>query len=58
MIEAIIILVIFGVVLYLVENYIPMSPPIKVVVKIVIVLLLCFWLLDFFGIYHYHKLGR
>ena len=54
MIEALIVLVIIGVVLYLVENYIPMSPPIKTVIRVIVVLLLCLWLLDFFGIYHFN----
>ena len=40
MIELLLILVICGVGLYLVETYIPMSPPIKVVIRVVVVLIL------------------
>ena len=45
-----IVLVVFGVVLYLVETYIPMSPPIKTVVRVVVVLLLIIWLLQLIGV--------
>jgi hypothetical protein len=50
MITILITLVIVGMCLYLVENYIPMSPPIKTVVRVVVVLLLVLWLLKLFGI--------
>lgn len=43
-------LIIVGVVLYLVEQYIPMSPPIKLVLRVVVVILLCLWLMQVFGI--------
>lgn len=49
-IQAIIVLVIAGVVLYLVENYIPMSPPFKLVIRVVVILLLVVWLLNLIGI--------
>lgn len=50
MIELIVTLVIVGVVLYLLESYVPMSPPIKTVIRVVVVLALCIWLLSAFGI--------
>ena len=43
-------LVVIGLVLYLIENYIPMSQPIKTVLRVVVVLVLCLWLLNAFGI--------
>jgi len=43
-------LIIVGLVLYLVETYIPMSPPIRVVLRVVVVLLLIVWLLQAFGL--------
>jgi hypothetical protein len=46
----IIVLVVFGLVLYLIENYVPMSPPIKTVIRVVVILALCIWLLNAFGI--------
>ena len=50
MIEAIVVLVVVGLCLYLVENYIPMSPPIVVVIRVVAVLFLILFLLRIFGI--------
>jgi len=49
-IELLIGLVIVGVVLYLVETYIPMDPAIKVVIRVVVVLLLILVLLRAFGL--------
>lgn len=49
-ITLLIFLVICGVVLYLVETYIPMSPPIKIVLRVVVILVLCLVLLSAFGI--------
>lgn len=50
MIGVLIVLVLFGVALYLVENYVPMSAPIKTVLRVVVVLLLVLWLLRVFGV--------
>ncbi len=54
MIEALIVLVICGVVLYLVNQYVPMAPPIKTVVNVIVVLILCLYLLNLAGITHVH----
>lgn len=51
MISILVALVIFGLVLYLVENYIPMSAPIRTVLRVVVVLVLCLWLLQVFGLW-------
>jgi len=50
MITALIVLVIAGVCLYLIENYVPMSEPIKVVIRVVVVLFLILYLLRVFGV--------
>ena len=49
-IEIVVVLIILGLVLYLVETYVPMAQPIKTVLRVVVVLLLCLWLLSAFGI--------
>jgi len=49
LISLVIVLVVVGLVLYLIENYVPMSPPIKTVLRVVVVLVLCVWLLQTFG---------
>jgi hypothetical protein len=45
-----VVLIVVGVVLWLVQTYIPMASPIKTVITVVVVLLLCLWLLSLFGI--------
>lgn len=50
MIELIITLVILGVILYFVETYIPMSPPFKMAIRIIVVIGLLLYLLQVFGI--------
>lgn len=39
-----------GLLLYLVETYIPMAPPITVVLRVVVVIALVLWLLRVFGV--------
>jgi hypothetical protein len=50
LISLVLVLVIVGVCLYLVETYIPLSPPIKTVIRVVVVLVLVLWLLQAFGV--------
>jgi len=50
LIGLIIVLVVCGLCLYLVETYIPMSPPFKLIIRVVVVLVLVVWLLQAFGI--------
>jgi hypothetical protein len=52
-IQLLITLIVLGVILWLVNTYIPMPPPIKLVINVVIVLALCLWLLQAFGIGNY-----
>jgi hypothetical protein len=54
-IPMIFLLVILGVALYLIETYIPMSPPIKIVIRVLVVLLLVYLLLGMLG---YVKMPR
>ena len=49
-IQVLIVLVVVGVILYLVQTYIPMAAPIKTIITVVVVLILCIWLLNVFGI--------
>jgi hypothetical protein len=46
-------LVVFGVVMWLINTYIPLAPPIKTVINVIVVLLLCVWLLELFGVLNY-----
>jgi len=44
------VLVIVGLCLYLIETFVPLSPPIKIVIQVIVVLFLILWLLQTFGI--------
>lgn len=50
MFRLIAVLVILGLVMYLVENYIPMSEPFRVVLRVVVVIILILFLLSTFGV--------
>jgi hypothetical protein len=50
LITLILVFVVVGVVLWLVQTYIPMSAPVKTVLNVVVILALCLWLLSLFGI--------
>jgi uncharacterized Tic20 family protein len=50
LIYIVVVLVVIGVCLYLIETYIPMAPPIKLVIRIIVVLFLVIWLLQLTGI--------
>jgi len=43
-------LIVLGAVLYLVENFIPMAAPVKIVVRVVVVLILIWMLLQLIGL--------
>jgi cobalamin biosynthesis protein CobD/CbiB len=50
LIQLAIVLVVLGLVWYLIETYIPLAAPIKVVIRVVAILILCLWLLRFAGL--------
>lgn len=52
-VSVIVTLVVIGVILWLINTYVPMAPPIKTVLMVVVVLLLCLWLLNIFGVLNY-----
>lgn len=52
MVTVIITIIIVGVLLYLVNTYIPMAAPMKNILNIVVLLLVVLWLLSVFGVYH------
>jgi hypothetical protein len=49
-IHILVVLIVVGVVLWLIQTYIPMAAPVKTIITVVVVLLLCLWLLSLFGI--------
>lgn len=43
-------LIIVGVILYLAETYIPMDPMIRTILRVVVLIVIMLWLLNFFGV--------
>jgi hypothetical protein len=50
-----IVLIVAGVLLYLVNNYIPMDHKIKTILNVVVVIVVIVWLLKLFGVLTYLK---
>lgn len=50
LISLVIVLIVIGVLLYLVNSLIPMDAKIKTIINVVVVLVVCLWLLQVFGI--------
>jgi hypothetical protein len=51
LITLMVVLVILGLVLYLVETYVPMAAPFRTVIRVVVVLALVLYLLQAFGLW-------
>ena len=51
LISLVVVLVILGLALYLIETYVPMPSPFKVVLRVVVVLALVLYLLQVFGLW-------
>lgn len=49
-ITVIVVLVIVGVLLWLINTYIPMAAPIKTILNVVVVIVVIIWLLQAFGV--------
>lgn len=52
LISLLVVLIVLGVVWYLVVTYIPMAQPVKTIITVVAVLMLCVFLLNLFGVTH------
>ena len=53
LVSVVIVLVILGVALYLIETYLPMARPFKIVIRAVVVIGLLLWLLQLAGLWSY-----
>ena len=49
-IQLIVVLAVIGLLLWLVNTYIPMAEPIKRIINIIVIIAVIFWLLNVFGI--------
>lgn len=50
LISLIVVLIVVGVLLWLVNTYIPMQETMKKIINIVVIIVVCLWLLSVFGI--------
>ena len=50
LVTLVIYLIVVGVLLWLINTYIPMAAPIKTIINVVVVVVVCLWLLRLFGI--------
>jgi hypothetical protein len=50
LINVVLILIIIGVALWAINTFIPMAKPVKTILNVVVVVVLCVWLLQMFGI--------
>lgn len=50
LIAVVVTLIVVGVLLWLVNTYIPMAPPIKMIINVVVVIAVVLWLLNGFGV--------
>jgi len=50
LINIVIVLIVAGVALWAINTYIPMARPVKTILNVIVVVVLCLWLLQVFGI--------
>lgn len=50
LINPIIVLIIVGVLLWLVNTYIPMAQPVKTIINVLVAVVICLWLLGMLGV--------
>lgn len=53
LVAVVVTLIVVGVLLWLVNTYIPMAAPIKTIINVVVVIFIVIWLLHVFGVWHY-----
>ncbi|MDZ7737904.1 MAG: Thivi_2564 family membrane protein [Bacteroidales bacterium] len=51
LLHVLLVIIVTGVILYLINNFIPMSRSIKKILNIVVVIILILWLLNVFGVF-------
>jgi hypothetical protein len=56
LIHVVMVLIVVGVLLWIINQFIPMAGSIKSILNVVVVIVVVLWLLNAFGIYNYHSL--
>ena len=52
LINLVVVLVVIGIALYLINNYIPMASSIKTILNVVVVVFVCVWVLQAVGLWN------
>ncbi len=52
LVSIVLVLIVVGVILWLINSFIPMAGPIKTILNLVVVIVVILWLLSAFGIIH------
>ena len=50
LLNLVIILVVVGVILWVINSYVPMEPTLKKILNVVVIIVVIFWLLQVFGV--------
>jgi hypothetical protein len=58
LIHVVVVLIVVGVLLWIINRFIPMEGSIKSILNAVVVIAVILWLLNIFGIFDYHSLTR
>jgi predicted membrane protein len=61
LVSLVVVLIVIGVALYLINNYIPMASSIKTILNLVVVIAVCVWLLQAVGLWAQissYRIGR
>jgi len=53
LLQVVLVLIVVGVLLWLINRFIPMASPIKTILNLVVVIVVVLWLLNLFGIFSY-----
>jgi hypothetical protein len=51
LINLVVVLIVVGVLLYLINRYIPMAPSIKTILNVLVVVVVCIWVLQAVGLW-------
>ena len=56
LVQVVLVLIVVGVLLWLINRFIPMAGSIKTILNVVVVIVVILWLLNLFGIFNYHSM--
>lgn len=57
LIQLIVVLVVVGVILYVINSVLPVDATIKKIINVVVILVVCLWLLEVFGVFGGFRIG-